>query len=327
MTKPTANLDPKDGGEPIDVVYTWVDDTWPGYLELRNEFATVGHDLNPNRTRDNLDILRFSLRSLCTHIPWVRNIYLFTMRPQIPNWLDTGHPRIRVVHHDEVMSPEILPTFNSFAILSHLHLIDGLSERFIYICDDFLMGAPVDSADLIGEGATDPMYFESRFAPAPSLKDSDRRSPWDAGRAYTNKLLDDAFGAKKRRDVGHIPTVFRRSVWGSMIERWPEDFARTRRSRFRAKYNVVPEFLYPHYLIETGLGHQVPLELYRRLVHYVSIDNFVLKARYDIWRIGRRNAKFYALNDSFGHNPNPWIVARWREVLHEMFPVPCMFEK
>ena len=49
---------------PIDVVYTWVDDTFPGYAEELARHAGKPADRNPNRTRDNLDLLRYSLRSL-----------------------------------------------------------------------------------------------------------------------------------------------------------------------------------------------------------------------------------------------------------------------
>ena len=45
--------------EPIDVVYTWVDDTFPGYRDLLDGYAGTSHDLNPNRTRDNLDLLKY----------------------------------------------------------------------------------------------------------------------------------------------------------------------------------------------------------------------------------------------------------------------------
>ena len=48
----------------IDIVYTWVDDAWPGYQALLGRYASTRHDLNPNRYRDNLELLRYNLRSL-----------------------------------------------------------------------------------------------------------------------------------------------------------------------------------------------------------------------------------------------------------------------
>src|SRR5262245_45524529 len=115
----------------IDVVYTWVDDTWPGYADLLRQHASNRHDLNPNRTRDNLELLRFSLRSLAAFVPWARRVYLVSCRPQVPAWLNTD--RITVVHHDAFIPREHLPTFNSFAIVSNLHRIPNVARRFVYV--------------------------------------------------------------------------------------------------------------------------------------------------------------------------------------------------
>lgn len=55
----------------------------------------------------------------------MRNIYLVTA-DQTPDWLNTDHPRLKVVSHKEIFSePTSLPTFNSHAIESQLHHIDG----------------------------------------------------------------------------------------------------------------------------------------------------------------------------------------------------------
>ena len=47
-----------------------------------------------NRWRDNHE-LKYSLRSLYAHAPWVRKIYLVT-HGHIPSWLDTEYPRVEV---------------------------------------------------------------------------------------------------------------------------------------------------------------------------------------------------------------------------------------
>ena len=96
--------------EPLDVVYTWVDDAFPGYLELRDQYAATRHDRNPNRTRDNLEMLRYSLRSLAHLDVPIGNVFLVSQRPQVPAWLNTGVAGLRVVHHDEFMDPALLPT-------------------------------------------------------------------------------------------------------------------------------------------------------------------------------------------------------------------------
>ena len=75
---------------------------------------------------------------------WVRTIYLVT-DGQVPHWLDTGHPRIRLVDHRQIFRDQsALPVFNSHAIESQLHHIDGLAEHYLYLNDDMFFGRPVE---------------------------------------------------------------------------------------------------------------------------------------------------------------------------------------
>ena len=133
--------------EAIDLVYTWVDDSFPGYREQLLSYSNNSHDRNPNRTRDNLELLRYSLRSTEQYLPWVRNIYIVSCRPQIPEWLNTMADNITIVHHDEIMDEHHLPTFNSFAIVSCIHRIPGLSRYFLYVEDDMLFGRALSKKD------------------------------------------------------------------------------------------------------------------------------------------------------------------------------------
>ncbi len=120
VSKPETSAALTTASEPIDVVYTWVDGSTPGYAELLQQHARRAIDLNPNRFRNNLDILKYSLRSLQTHAPWIRKVYVVTTRPQVPHWLDTSAHGLTLLHHEEVFDLEDLPTFNSFAIVCNL---------------------------------------------------------------------------------------------------------------------------------------------------------------------------------------------------------------
>ena len=55
--------------------------------------------------------LRYSLRSVETFAPWVRNIYIVT-NGQVPAWLNVNHPRIKIIKHEDIFpNKEDLPTF------------------------------------------------------------------------------------------------------------------------------------------------------------------------------------------------------------------------
>ncbi|MEQ2211530.1 hypothetical protein XENOCAPTIV_005246, partial [Xenoophorus captivus] len=90
------------------------------------------------RFEDNEE-LRYSLRSVEKHAPWVRHIFIVT-NGQIPSWLNLDNPRVTV---DIFLNNSHLPTFSSPAIETHIHRIPGLSQKFIYLNDDVMFGKDV----------------------------------------------------------------------------------------------------------------------------------------------------------------------------------------
>ncbi len=312
--------------EPIDVVYMWVDDTFPGYRETLNRYAEIKQDTSPSRTRDNLDTLKYSLRSLRMYAPWLRNVHIVSCRPQKPRWLKDSAPGLSVIHHDEFMDASILPTFNSFAIQSFLHLIPGLSRRFLQFDDDVLLSAPVTIQDFADASGRLRVFRRFGHTPSEGRRDLDRISRWNASLAHSNHLLNAAFGMRARPTFTHVPLLIDRDWWAEMIACWPEDFARTRQSRFRAKYNVVPDYLYPHFLLGTGRAVEVSRYRTYRDTYYFGIENYAI---YALWKLALERAigaKTLCLNDNFADNPNPRVVRLVRDFLEKKYPVKSPFE-
>jgi hypothetical protein len=311
----------------MDIVYTWVDDRFPGYLEELHRHAGSSHDTNPNRTRDNLDLLRYSLRSLVANAPWAERVFLVTARPQVPAWLAVDCPRLRLVHHDEIIDRDLLPTYSSFAILSHLTRIPGLGRRFLYLEDDMLFGAPVSPADFIDADGIIRVYQRLSRTPPPGDRDRRDISPWNAALARCNHLLDAAFAPARRRHVNHVPLCIDRELWDEMLARWPQEAGHTRHSRFRASGNIAPEYLYPHYLVATGRGRMLPtVECYRRSF-YFGLENWLPWSWLGSAAIATLRPGLIALNDNFGDAPNPAVVAHWRRFLERRYPRPSVFER
>ena len=74
---------------------------------------------------------------------WVRHVFLVT-DDQVPAWLDTDQPAAHRRDHRELFGARgRLPTFNSHAIESQLHHLDGLAENYLYLNDDVFFGRPV----------------------------------------------------------------------------------------------------------------------------------------------------------------------------------------
>lgn len=125
----------------IDFVVTWVDMNDPKW---QNEFASYSGKINNAknevsvaRFRDH-GLLKFWFRGIEKFTPWVRNIHFVTSGQQ-PAWLNTNHPKLRMVNHKDYIPNQYLPCFNSNLIEIYMHRIEGLSEHFVYFNDDFFL--------------------------------------------------------------------------------------------------------------------------------------------------------------------------------------------
>lgn len=115
-------------------------------------------DVSASRFEDNEE-LRYSLRSVEKHAPWVRHIFIVT-NGQIPSWLNLDNPRVTVVtHQDLFLNRSHLPTFSSPAIETHIHRIPGLSQKFIYLNDDVMFGKDVWPDDFYSHSKGQKVYL------------------------------------------------------------------------------------------------------------------------------------------------------------------------
>uniref|UniRef100_A0A3P8VBN5 N-acetylglucosamine-1-phosphotransferase subunits alpha/beta n=1 Tax=Cynoglossus semilaevis TaxID=244447 RepID=A0A3P8VBN5_CYNSE len=118
----------------------------------------LDEDVSASRFEDNEE-LRYSLRSVERHAPWVRHIFIVT-NGQIPSWLNLDNPRISVVTHQDIfLNSSQLPTFSSPAIETHIHRIPGLSQKFIYLNDDVMFGKEVWPDDFYSHSKGQKVYL------------------------------------------------------------------------------------------------------------------------------------------------------------------------
>jgi hypothetical protein len=171
------------------------------------------------------------MRALHSFAPWVRRIFLVTDN-QVPAWLDTEHDRVTLVSHREVFGDTgRLPTFNSQAIESRLHRIPGLSEHFLYLNDDVILGRPVPPTMFFTPGGL------TRFFPSSALVDSAPRRaddpPANSAGKNNRRLIQQAFGRVLTRKMMHTPHPSRRSVIAEIEERFAEHVEATAAHQFR----------------------------------------------------------------------------------------------
>lgn len=303
---------------PIDAVFTWVDHrdpAWAASYEHHRRELLDGHAAHASRFEDH-DELRFALRSLHDYANWFRTITIVTSGHR-PAWLGE-HERVRVVSHDELLPSAALPTFNSHAIESAIHRIDGLSEHFVYLNDDFFFARPQSFEQ----------YFASDGAPRIALARGSTESvdPAIAGMYSaahrTDELLIPLTGRRADQLVLHAPYPHRRSLIDELEGLLRTQFDDTRHRRFRHTDDVsVLASLAPWHALLTArasvsdvtneyvsVGHITTASRLRRLQRHRLVDTFCLNWTEQTgpgWddRIGRFLAHRFPV-------PGPWELDR-----------------
>lgn len=308
--------------EPVDIVYTWVDDTDPSWRERRASVdptapGLAADALDPARTRDN-DVFRYSVRSLATYASWARHIWIVT-DGQVPSWLDTSSGKVTVVPHTAIFTdPTALPTFNSHAIESQLHHIPGLAEHYLYLNDDFFFGGPVTPESFFhGNGL--PKFMLSSL-PSDRDQSEDRNGATLAARRG-RELIEATFGRTTTRRLQHVPHAHRLSTLRAFEAQFPDDVARVARSRFRSRDDLsIPSELAHYYAY--ARDEAVPGNISFRYIDVGSpnltehLENLLVK----------RDVATFCLNDvgDYTEDVDNGLISRF---LQAYYPVPSPFER
>ena len=312
---------------PIDVVYTWVDGSDQVWMSARRRRSWTPareplHSTAANESRfQSRDELRYSLRSLDMYADWVRHIYLVT-DDQVPPWLDLTNPRLTVLSHRELFGDRgRLPTFNSHAIETQLHHIEGLSEHYLYLNDDVFFGRPV-APELFVHSNGLSKFFMSHAKIDLGFPDENDMPVMSAAK-NNRDLLGKMFDRTVSNKFKHVPHSLRRSVVAEMEEQFPSQFEQTSASQFRHPDDVsVSAALHHYYAYATGraVPGLDPLLLRR---HRRADTPYRLKVLLD-----KRNYDCFCLNDHDSSNVDPALQSEMiGRFLQSYFPVPSIFEK
>ncbi|OKI00876.1 glycosyl transferase family 1 [Streptomyces sp. CB02923] len=312
---------------PIDVVYTWVDDTDPRWRERRDtakRAAGIDTDGGANsgdvRFR-NRDELRYSLRSLAMYAPWVRNVYLVT-DDQTPSWLNTEHPGIKVVSHREIFAdPEQLPTFNSHAIESQLHRIEGLSEHFLYFNDDVFLGQPLTPRSFFHSNGM-ACFFRSPTTIPPGELSEGEEGYFSAGK-NNRALLQKHFGYTTTHSFLHTPHPLRRSVLAEMAEKFPAETTATAANRFRTSTDLsIVSSLHHHYGYLTGSSAPATISC-----AYINAGDYAHHSRLSRMLATRSHSVFCIGESAEAEVPADEQDRVLRAFLGAYFPIRSPYEK
>ena len=322
--------------EPIDVVYTWVDGSDPEWRRSRDRALKAARkQANDSLTDDATtldseatdvarfqthDELRYSLRSLETFAPWVRNVFLVTAG-QVPAWLNEEHPRITVIDHQDIFAdPRVLPVFNSHAIEAQLHRIPGLSDRYLYMNDDIFFGREVAPETFFhGNGI-------AKFFPSDALigaPDPDHMSAFHSAALNNQQLIRETFAKETTQLFKHAPHPQLRSVLYDLEERHPEVVAQTSASKFRqpSDYSIASAL---HHNYAYALGKAVPAQI---SYLYLDLANPHAPRWFDAL-LRERNMDVFCMNDtSMTPAQRGTSIPQLQNFLEAYFPEPSSFEK
>ena len=258
----------------IDLVYTWIDGKDGRHQGLRTKYLPVRET---RRAADHTgtrwtphDELLYSLRTVTKFAPWVRRIYIVVSHHQLPGFLDehkcvvyhggvldNDHSHRLIIVNDSYLLPaKHLPTFNSQAIEAHLHRLPGLSEHFIYMCDDMMFGGDVQWQDFFDANGRMNIFIKNWLSYHPQHVITARTPGHAAARINSNRLLKQHVGptTTKLLDLDHQAKAGRKTVWEAV---WSLPWAkvalnRTSASRFREADNVEVFTLMSFLAIEAG---------------------------------------------------------------------------
>lgn len=235
----------------IDAVIAWVDGGDPAWLAEKQQYSPAAREDGREIRYRDWGVLQYLLRGLERFAPWLDTVYLVTWG-HLPAWLNTAHPRLRIVNHRDYIPAEYLPTFSSHTIELNLHRIEGLSERFVYFNDDMFLlkpasadrffqnGLPRDFAVMnpaytldLAEGSGDERIFYIPYNCTNHL--NAHYSMRDCVKQHPLKWFNPVYGADLLRNVmlfnwgrfvgffdNHLPQPYLKS---SYVSAWEDSFA------------------------------------------------------------------------------------------------------
>ncbi|GAA3607660.1 stealth family protein [Marihabitans asiaticum] len=325
-----ASLDPPTGTPleqvdfPIDVVYTWVDSADPAWQEdyaaaRAGTDTSAGHASAWSTARwTNRDELRYSLRSIAAYASWVRTIHIVT-NGQVPGWLDTDHPKVRVVRHDEIFADTAdLPTFSSHAIEANLHRVPGLAQHYLYLNDDVFLARPLRPEHFFtGSGLV--RWFPSHV---PVDDGPARADDLPVVQAMKNgrALLDEHLGRRPTTRPRHTPHPQRRDVLEDIEAACPDAVRRTSRARFRSPTDISLASQLQAWWAD-ATGRAVPSDT---TYEFIDIGDPGVDARIERMLV-RADLDSFCLNETTDTDPEV-AAKRLRGVLEALLPCPSPFE-
>jgi len=324
----------------IDFVLLWVDGNDPLWKQEFSQYvSTEEGDKSINRFRD-WDNLQYMFRSFEKSTPWVRKIHFVTWG-HVPEWLNTNHPKLNIVHHSDFLKKEYLPVFNANAIECNIHRITGLAEHFVFFNDDtfvlhpikresfFISGLPCDlfALNVISTDITAHMkinnikvlskYFDKRKV---LLKHFRKWFRLENGIELIKSVLLLPWPQFTGLFRQHLPQPFRKATFEKLWSIEEQVLQCTSRSRLR-KNSDVNQYLFKWWQILEGSFHPRSFRNSKAVFICTNED-----AQYAAKLIKNNSLEMICLNDHLSDNTFAQSKEVIKEAFRSRFPQKSSFE-
>ena len=222
----------------------------------------TGYAPECSRTASSNEIM-ISLLSICKFAPWVNHVHLAADEQSFPlHFLDEKcREKVSFVDLADFIPSQYLPTFNSHVIEAHLHLIPGLTEHFLYLNDDMILGRPLSKASLMsathGIFKAQVQHSDDGQAERWLLYSNISDHPWVHPRRNGAELFQSAFGELPAGHDAHGASALTKSA---MKATWTH-FNTTLSKTMHNKRRVYATLAHGGDIHVTSLAQQVGVQL------------------------------------------------------------------
>jgi hypothetical protein len=324
----------------IDFVITWVDGQDENWLKKRAQYVSDG-DSSVIRYRD-FGLLRYWFRSVERFAPWVNKVFLITDH-QIPSWINNDNDKLVLVNHEDYIPEEYLPTFNSNVIEFYMHLIPGLSDRFVYFNDDMFVAANVkESYFFDGDLPKDSLVFNAvsvgdknntiehiilndlellsrDFSKREIVKNRRKVYRFGYGSGLMRNLLLAPWHSFTGISNPHVPISYRKDIFFEVWEKYGNELSNSSFNRFRTEKDL-NHWLFRYYQLFSMRFS--PKKIKRDIFYSLQGDNSVF-----LKQVKRGRYSLICINDD---NVDLDMDKTGKELVSffdSMFPDKSSFEK
>lgn len=307
------------------------------YLNINNR---ANKDNSANRYRD-WDNLRYWFRGAEKFAPWVNKIHFITDH-QIPDWLNTNHPKLNCVFHEDYIDKKYLPVFSANPIELGLHRINGLSDYFVYFNDDlfltdyvnesdfFVNNKPCDFAGLVINNADTSLgkmqannlkiinkYFNYKYVLSKNF--TKFFNPL-LGKDFIRTVLRLRGKEFKGFNIPHLSTSYRKSDYERVWDKEPEILESVYNNRFRSNDDL-NHFIFRYWRL--CVGDYKTKKLKGRYFNLETVKDAKIIAN----AIKKQKYKEICINDNFSEENTDTVIETINKAFEEILSEKSLFEK